>query len=167
MLARFTRLPTDDEMKFVADLTVAMQAKETTSHSDALDLFPEGSRPCLKWFTQFPPSLHSRDRIVLSLLIARGWISNRGDWLGHAKGRKGQGKGKQGPNESTSSTEYEQLVQCPDSYIRGSRIHRVAQGLVVDGILLIGTRCTIPKCGKGGRRTSTCTGSGSSQRRWR
>ena len=45
MLARFTRLPTDDEMKFVADLTVAMQAKETTSHSDALDLFPEGSRP--------------------------------------------------------------------------------------------------------------------------
>ena len=36
MLARFTRLPTEYEMKFVADLTVAMQAKETTSHSDAL-----------------------------------------------------------------------------------------------------------------------------------
>jgi hypothetical protein len=38
MLARFTRLPTDDDMKFVADLTVAMQAKETTSHPDALNI---------------------------------------------------------------------------------------------------------------------------------
>ena len=45
MLARFTLLPTDDEMNFVADLTVAMQAKETTSRSDALDLCLEGSRP--------------------------------------------------------------------------------------------------------------------------
>ena len=119
MLARFTRLPTDDEIKFVADLTLAMQAKETTSHSDALDLFPEGSRPCLKLFTQFPPSLRSRDRIVHSLLVARGWISNRGDWLGPAKGRKGQGRGKQSPNESTGTTEYERLVQCRGSYISG------------------------------------------------
>ena len=42
MLARFARLPTDDKTKFVADVTVAMPAKETTSHSDALDLCLEG-----------------------------------------------------------------------------------------------------------------------------
>ena len=47
-LARFTRLPTDDETRFVADFTVAMQAKETTSHAHALDLCLEGSRPSLK-----------------------------------------------------------------------------------------------------------------------
>ena len=44
-LARFTRLPTADETKSITDLTVAMQAKETTSHWDALALAPEGSRP--------------------------------------------------------------------------------------------------------------------------
>ena len=84
MLARFTPLPTDDEMKLVADVT----AKETTSHSDALDLCLEGSRPSLERFTQIPPSLRSRDRISHNLLVARWWISNRGDWLGPAKGRK-------------------------------------------------------------------------------
>ena len=88
--------------------------------------------PYLKSFTQFPPSLRSRDRIMHSLLVARGWISNRGDWLGPAKGRKGQGKGKQSPNESTGRTEYERLVQCPGSYISGSPIHRLAEELVVD-----------------------------------
>ena len=109
MLARFTRLPTDDEMKFVADLTVAMQAKETTSHSDALDLCLEGSRPALKWFTQFPPSLRSRGRIVHCLLVARGWISNRGDWLGPARpprtrGRQTETEREHSPAPSTSNS---------------------------------------------------------------
>ena len=41
-LSRFMRLPTDDKIRFAADLTLAMQAKETTSHSDPLDLCLEG-----------------------------------------------------------------------------------------------------------------------------
>ena len=166
MLASFPRLPTDDDMKFVADLTVAMQAKETTSHSDALDLCLEGSRPSLTWFTQFPPSLRSRDRIMHSLLVARGWISNRGDWLGACeRPQKDKGKANRDRTRAPAAPSTSNSSNAPTPYIRGSRIQRLAQELAVDGFLLIGTRGTIPKCAKGGRRTSTCTGSGSSQRR--
>ena len=44
-LARFARLPTDDKIRCATDLTVAMQAKDTISRSDAMYLIPEGSRP--------------------------------------------------------------------------------------------------------------------------
>ena len=88
----------------------------------------------LHWFTEWPPAFESTDATLHSLLVARGWRTEEGQWLGPCEGRKGIWKGKNAPRRGGATNVYEELVNAPDTHIGDSPINRLAEQVAVDPI---------------------------------
>ena len=93
----------------------------------------KGHHHPLDWFTEFPPSFQETDATLHTLLVARGWRTEGGQWLGPAKGREGRGKGKNAATRGGARIDvYEELVTAPDTHVGDSPISRLAEQVAVD-----------------------------------
>ena len=133
-LIRF-RCKKTDPLRWATGVGQVAAPKPQDYHADVIaNKVVQQSHHPLDWFTQWPPPFDSTDETLHRLLVARGWRTEEGAWLGPAEGRKGKGTGNNAPRHAGGTHVYEELVYGPDTRIGDSPISRLAEQLAVGPI---------------------------------
>ena len=94
-LVRF-RFRRTDPIRWVTEIGHVIAPKAEDARADVIKMHGKEHHHPLDWLTEWPPACESTDATLHTLLAARGWRTEDGQWLGPAKGRKRNRERKEG-----------------------------------------------------------------------
>ena len=118
-LVRF-RFRSTDSIRWVTEVGQVTATKTEDARANVIKMHGKEHHHPFDWFTEWPPAFESTDATLHTLLVARGWRTEYGQWLGRAKGRKERGQGKNAATRGGAMADvYKELVNAPDTHIEG------------------------------------------------